>query len=728
MKRKDFIKTSGIVGGGYAIAGSTLGRYALNQSDLSSSEDMWFDRPMRWAQLTLVENDPGNYDPDFWLDYFKRIHADGACLSAGGIVAYYPTDIPLHHRSAWLGDSDPLGYLIDGCRRMDMSIILRSDPHAARQNVYDAHPDWIAVTADGEKRRHWANPDLWVTCALGPYNFEFMTLVNDEIMERYQPDAIFSNRWYGSGMCYCEHCTQNFKEFSGMDLPRSGDWRDPVRRKYTEWRVERLRELWFLWDDQIREQNPDSRFIPNGFPDRVVTGQLSDIFFTDYQARSGYIPPWNNGRRAKELRATLGMKPLGGIFSVGLEEQNRWKDSVQSEAEMRVWVAEGTANGMRPWFTKFGGVLYDERWLDMVDKIYQVHYRCERYLRNTAPIARVGMVYSEGTGQLYGGEDWQQGSGNHTTGMYHALVEDRMPFEMVNSRLLEPEYLEPFKLLILPNSAILSDTQCDQLRSFVERGGSLLATFETSLYDEEGQRRPDFGLADLFGVSFNNNVEGRMQNSYLRLKSDSQTGQFHPILEGIEDAFRIINGNYRLEVTPKMEGFPSPVTLIPSYPDLPMEDVYPREPETDIREVYLREIGQGRIAYFPWDIDRTFWQILNSDHGLLLRNTIRWALGEQPIVEVKGPGLIDVTAWRQNQSMTVHLVNLTNPMMFKGPFRELLPVEAQQVSIKIPNGTRPREVQLLISEQRPEYQTHQGRLILTVPKILDHEIVAIDLA
>src|SRR5690625_7744417 len=113
MKRRDFIKTTSILGGGYAFAGSILSRYALNQNDLVGG-DTWFDRPMRWAQLTLVENDPGNYDPDFWLEYFKRIHADGACLSAGGIVAYYPTDVPLHYRSAWLGDSDPLGYLIDG--------------------------------------------------------------------------------------------------------------------------------------------------------------------------------------------------------------------------------------------------------------------------------------------------------------------------------------------------------------------------------------------------------------------------------------------------------------------------------------------------------------------------------------------------------------------------------------------------------------------------------------
>ena len=35
---------------------------------------------------------PGRFDPAFWLDYFRRLHADAATLSAGGIVAYYPTD------------------------------------------------------------------------------------------------------------------------------------------------------------------------------------------------------------------------------------------------------------------------------------------------------------------------------------------------------------------------------------------------------------------------------------------------------------------------------------------------------------------------------------------------------------------------------------------------------------------------------------------------------------
>jgi hypothetical protein len=720
MDRRKFIKSGATVAGVYSISNPIL----FAGMGIPAVEETWFDRPMRWAQLTLVENDPGNFDPEFWLSYFKKIHADGTTLSAGGIVAYYPTDVPLHHRSAWLGDSDPFGYLVKGSRKLKMSIIARTDPHATWQNVYDAHPDWIAVTADGEKRRHWAKPDLWVTCALGPYNFEFMTQVHQEIMERYEPDGIFSNRWAGSGICYCEHCQKNFKSFSGMEIPRTNNTSDPVFRKYSEWNIARLKELWLLWDDVIRKKKTTSRFIPNGFPDKVITGQLSDIVFTDHQARSGYTMPWSNGKVAKELRASIGMKPLGGIFSVGVEEKYRWKDSVQSDEEIRIWVAEGTANGMRPWFTKFSGVLYDKRWLATVDNIYQEHYRNERYLRNTAPLARVGMVFSEQTGN-YGNETWQQKNGDHEMGMYQALIEARIPFEMVNDRLLDAEHLKPFKLLILPNISSLSDEQCDQLREFARNGGSLQATFETSLYDEKGNRRDNFGLADLFGVSYAKQVDGPMQNSYLNLKSDADSNKFHPVLKDLEDAFRIINTIYMVKVKPEIP-FPDPVTLIPTYPDLPMEHVFPLIPETDIRGLYLNDNGNSRVAYFPVDIDRTYWQIMSTDHLKLLQNTIRWALNEEPVVEVEGPGVIDVTVWRQKDSMTVHLVNLTNPMMMKGPFREFIPVNVK-VRIKIPEGTKTKEVRLLINGTIPEFKNKNGYINLDVSQITDHEIIGIDL-
>src|SRR4051812_16700793 len=192
MHRRNFIKNTTILGSGLAIAADSV---MAGTIILPPFEAPWFNRSMRWAQLAFVDNDPERCDPDFWLSYFKRIHADGALLSAGGVTAFYPTELPLHHRSEWLGNTDLLGYMIKGCRKLNMTVCVRTDPHAARQDVYDAHPDWIAVSADGKKRRHWASPDLWVTCALGPYNFEFMTAVHEEIMNKYGPEGIFSNRW-----------------------------------------------------------------------------------------------------------------------------------------------------------------------------------------------------------------------------------------------------------------------------------------------------------------------------------------------------------------------------------------------------------------------------------------------------------------------------------------------------------------------------------------------------
>lgn len=158
-----------------------------------------------------------------------------------------------------------------------------------------------------------------------------------------------------------------------------------------------------------------------------------------------------------------------------------------------------------------------------------------------------------------------------------------------------------------------------------------------------------------------------------------------------------------------------------------MEDVYPRIEKTDTPEVYLRQIGKGRIAFIPWDIDRIFWEALNCDHGVLLANIVTWASNEDATVTVSGPGVLDVTIWEQEASMTVHLVNLTNPMMMRGPFRELIPLGSQEVTVKLPEGKRPKALKLLSTGESIKYQYENGCVNLIVPSILVHEVVAIDL-
>ncbi len=75
-------------------------------------------------------------------------------------MAYYPTEVPFHHRSRWLDERDPFGELVAGCRKLGMVLLARTDPHATYDDVRGAHPDWIAVDAQGQPCRRWASPEL----------------------------------------------------------------------------------------------------------------------------------------------------------------------------------------------------------------------------------------------------------------------------------------------------------------------------------------------------------------------------------------------------------------------------------------------------------------------------------------------------------------------------------------------------------------------------------------
>jgi len=733
VTRREFLQTTAAAGSAAALAqlapAGLWGQAAPAAASDPAAFPAWASKPMRWFQLTLAEDDPAHYDPAFWLDYFNRTKSEGVCLSGGGCVAYYPTEVPFHHRSAWLGDRDVLGELVDGCRKMGASILIRTDPHATYDDAKAAHPDWIAVDADRNPRRHWASPEMWLTCAYGPYNFEFMTSVHQEIMTLYRADGLFHNRWDGNGICYCVHCMQDFRTAANLDLPRTTDPADPAYVAWQTWRRERLLALIDLWNTTIRAVNPESSCIPNNGSgalnslDSVELSKRAPMLVADRQGRSGLAAPWLIGKTAKEFRATMGAKPIIGLFGVGLEERYRWKDSVTSDAEIRIWTLEAIANGMRPWCSKFSGTLHDERWLAGVEELYAWTEKNCDYLMHQQSLARVAIVYSQQTAWHLGGQA-QAKLEDYALGWCQALIESRIPFEMVDDRLLDPEHLAPFKLIILPNIALLSDAQCERIRAFVAAGGSIIATLETSLIKPDGSHRSNFALADLFGVDAAGKPEGPLLNSYIRLEHDAEPGS--EFFRGLEHAPRVINAVNRLPVNPRAKFARTPFTLIPSYPDLPMEKVYPRLEKTDVSCLYLRQPA-GRVAYFPMDVDRTFWEVLSGDHLHILRNTVLWALDESPVITVDGPGLLDVNVWRNPSSITIHLVNLTNPMAMKGPFRDFFPVGPQKVLLNLPIEFREGNARLLVAETNAEVKRTDGMLSITVPSIVDHEVIAVDI-
>ena len=96
------------------------------------------------------------------------------------------------------------------------------------------------------------------------------------------------------------------------------------------------------------------------------------------------------------------------------------------------------------------------------------------------------------------------------------------------------------------------------------------------------------------------------------------------------------------------------------------------------------------------------------------------------MIRVEGPGLLDVNVWRNPSSMTVHLVNLTNPMTMKGPFRDFFPVGPLKVKIQLPIQIRAMQARMLVAGGVASVEISGGRMSVTVPSILDHEVIAID--
>ena len=75
----------------------------------------------------------------------------------------------------------------------------------------------------------------------------------------------------------------------------------------------------------------------------------------------------------------------------------------------------------------------------------------------------------------------------------------------------------------------------------------------------------------------------------------------------------------------------------------------------------------------------------------------------------------------------MHLVNLTNPMTMKGPYRDFFAVGPQKVKLQVPDGdARSKEAKLLVAGKTVPVERAGSTLTFTVPSVLDHEVVAIE--
>jgi hypothetical protein len=680
-----------------------------------TAEVPWQQKIRRIGDLDQTEHDVVVLDIDAFADYWSRIKTEVVFLSVSGILAFYPSTVPFHRHGKYLNGRDFMGELHDAAKKRGLRTIARYSPDLNWADALEAHPEWFMRDEDGHPVTTVDDPNLFKTCMFSNYMTEYIPALMHEVNTRYDVDAHFANGWpeFGLLACYCNQCRQ-------LAPPKTPAYWDKFNQ--------RVIELCKLYESFAKKKSASSFFFPNlgggihTSPNLAQLGAICPWFQSDNQGRGGEdIPIWGCAAQGRVCNAVLDGKMSTQVLGAWSTGPIRWRESTKSTAEMRMWFDETLAGGMVPYYHPVGaerGLGEDRRWKKFGEDYYLWMAKHDVHFTNKHTIANIGVVIGQRT-QLFYKAPHDVSMQQYMDGMYYALLEGRFLFDYVHEDRLELERLQKYSALILPNTAMLSDEQCQQLRAYVDQGGSLLASFETSMYTNDNVRRADFGLADVFGIHLAGTMIGRRGNSnpyYARIERP------HPILNGFTDTDWLPGAEYRLPLAP----VDNPVlTVVPGFVAYPPELSYPPTPQTTEPAIVVRERGKSRLAYFPGDIEHTMWLSGHTDLSRLLQNTIRWVAGDGAPVTIEGKGLIESFAWETEAGFAVHVLNYTNPNTHRGWYREFFPIGEQRVRFQLPANRKIVRIELLCAERDVPFHMVGNTIEFTIPSVADYEVAAL---
>ncbi len=675
----------------------------------------WHQRIRRIGQLNFNERDPVELDVEAWADYWASLKVDAVLVSVTGILAFYPTQVPFHRRSQFLGDRDLFGACAAAAKRRGLRVIARLSPDLNWDDALQPHPEWFMRDEKGGFRAHGEEPRLYRTCTFSSYFTEHVPAIMREVQARYDVDGLFTNAWPpldGLPVCHCDECRK-------LAPPKSVD--------YWHQFTERVIFLWKLYDGIAKEKKPDNLFFANmgggasATPNLMRLGEVCAWYNCDNQGRGGEGQPiWGAALQGRVATAIMKGKTITNVTGAWSTcGPVRWRNVAKSRAEAEIWMDQTAASGMTIWYHWVGaqkGLGEDRRWLKTGRRYLEWHARHELHFERRKSVANIGVVLGQST-HLFYTPPGEGGVAQFIDGLYYALLEGRHCFDFVHEDDLGPETVGRYSALLLPNIAWLSEVQCRQIRDYAARGGSVMASFETAMYDENGRRRENSGLAELFGIDSVGAVAAPNGNGfYARIE------RAHEILNGFEDTNWIPGGAYRLAV--KAAGA-MPLSVVPAYTAYPPELSYNPLPETGDPAVIVRENGDSRLLYFAGDVERAAWRSGHTDLGRLLQNSVDWLVRATRPVSIEGEGMIECFAWETVPGYAVHLLNYNNPNMHRGWLRRHCRLGEQRVRLTLPAGTSVGRVELLRAERQIDFTRNGNAVEFTVPGIDDYEVAAI---
>jgi hypothetical protein len=258
------------------------------------------------------------------------------------------------------------------------------------------------------------------------------------------------------------------------------------------------------------------------------------------------------------------------------------------------------------------------------------------------------------------------------------LIQCKIPFDIIFDENLKD--LSKYSVLILANQECLTDEQIGLIREFVRKGGGLVATENSSLYDDWRRKRDSFGLKDLFGLE---------RPLAIRSTRNQDGGALESVRESeLRQAGTMVKTQFEK----------GKVAYIPS-----IEPSVKRPPTASMRNSY-------------WKLPLNYLEMADA---------VKWASPADLSIDIQSPLTVtmELTEQKTLDKMMLHLINYND--VKKGLVKDIT------VSLKIPKGKQVKELRLLSPDKEGteslSYTVKNGRAVFMVPSLEIYDLVVINL-
>ena len=693
----------------------------------------------------------------------RRIHANTIVVFARDAWgrAYYDSRVVRKHSK--LGARDFLRELVEEAGKYGIRVIAMVG-HTTNPELYRRHPEWAQRRADGSVITMDADPSesqgpmRWPLMCL---NSPFLDVVVKEAEEvlRYGVDGVFLDSFRympdADRACFCKYCRERYRREKGSELPEEPDWSSTAYRESFLWRynvnVAGIKRVY----EAAKARRKDAVLVYNSHPlgwrgraNRIVelARDYVDVVFAEC-SEADYQPPGFIAEMVKLSIAVSGGKPVWASrnsFHMCLTT------TPTTPVAVRQGLREAFAAGGYPLYLVFSTAYAQGSHVERgVAQVFREIETLEEYMEGAEPVRYAAVLFSNRS-RDWGGRDRPDHVTDSFRGFYYALTWNRVPVTYICDTDLDNGSLEGFKVIVLANAWSVSLRGAQSVRDFVARGRGLVATYLTSIMDEEGDLREEFALSDVLGVEYS----GVMKLPWSYIKVEGQ----HEVTAGFKEGQLVLWGDFDRNFVdtrvPRGISFHARVGLrersrplayvVEPLSEFGYEYENGRSPPpagatTSNPAVVVRR--DANVVYFSGQLGRLYWRTGMPDLETLILNAIVWAGGKPPL-EVKGPGLLQVEAYQRSGQLIVHLLNLTfegrvivrgNTALTRGwantaesvhPPRRVVPLHGLEVTVR---GFEVRGAYSALTGKKYEVTEGGEEHRVKVPSLDEYEVLVLDL-